>query len=257
MMEQKHEYAEYLGAKKFSNKRYSIHVKLFRHGMARAKIRYKKRKNLKQVWKGCDFLVFDECRREWVFDTWDCLQFLQMDKSARKWFRKVLHPCIGKYLLPNGSISAKLAEEDENEERQQWCDFMPKDIDVRLFGRDDVLSDERAKGRRLFFHTGADDLSRLEVNPLCPKDARPPLRLHVDKEKLLAIIRAEHPAFYERLRPHGYDDIEAISIYCTPLDVHPERVKGYPVVSYPCPVVYGLPDMEKEEQLVLEWMYRR
>jgi hypothetical protein len=59
------------------------------------------------------------------------------------------------------------------------------------------------------------------------------------------------------LRPHGYDAIEAISIYCTPLDDHPERVNGYPVVTYPCPVVYGLPDMEKEEQLVLEWMYRR
>ncbi len=34
-MEQKIEYAKYLGVKVFSNKYYSIHVMLFEHGMAR------------------------------------------------------------------------------------------------------------------------------------------------------------------------------------------------------------------------------
>ena len=44
-MEKKIEYAKYLGVKVFSNKYYSIHVMLFDHGMASARIRYKKRKN--------------------------------------------------------------------------------------------------------------------------------------------------------------------------------------------------------------------
>jgi hypothetical protein len=44
-MEKEIEYAKYLGVKVFSNKWYSIHVMLFDQGMARARIRYKKRKN--------------------------------------------------------------------------------------------------------------------------------------------------------------------------------------------------------------------
>ena len=118
-MEQKIEYAKYLGVKVFSNKRYSIHVMLFDHGMARVGMRYKKRKNQRQVW--CNFLNFDECRRESVYDTWDCLYFLQMDKVARRWFRKVLHPCFEKYLLQDGFISSEIAEEDDIKERQQCC----------------------------------------------------------------------------------------------------------------------------------------
>ena len=54
-MEKNVEYAKYLGVKVFSNKRYSIHVMLFDKGMARARIRYKKRKNERQLWRwGCD-----------------------------------------------------------------------------------------------------------------------------------------------------------------------------------------------------------
>ena len=116
-MEQKIEYAKYLGVKVFSNKYYSIHVMQFEQGMARVGMRYKKRKNRGKLW--CNFLNFDECRRESVYDTWDCLHFLQMDKTARRWFRKVLHPCFEKYLLPNGIISSEIAEEVEAKERQQ------------------------------------------------------------------------------------------------------------------------------------------
>ena len=118
-MEQNIEYAKYLGVKVFSNKYYSIHVMLFDQGMARVGMRYKKRKNRRQLW--CSFLTFDECRRESVYDTWDCLYFLQMDKTARRWFRKVLRPCFEKYLLPNGVISSEIAEDVENIERQQCC----------------------------------------------------------------------------------------------------------------------------------------
>ena len=121
-MEQKIEYAKYLGVKVFSNKWYSIHVMLFDHGMASVRIRYKKRKNERGLWRwGCNCLYFDECRRESVYDTWDCLYFLQMDKTARRWFRKVLRPCFEKYLLPNGVISFEIAEDVENIERQQCC----------------------------------------------------------------------------------------------------------------------------------------
>ena len=118
-MEQKKEYVKYLGAKVFSNKWYCIRVMLFDHGMARVRIRYKKRKNWWLLRNGSPGLCFDECRRESVYDTWDCLYYLCMDKTARKWFRKVLHPCIERFLLPNGHISSEIAEEIEKEERQQ------------------------------------------------------------------------------------------------------------------------------------------
>lgn len=120
-MEKKIEYAKYLGVKVFSNKYYSIHVMLFDHGMANARIRYKKRRE-GHLWRwGCDCLHFDECRRESVYDTWDCLYFLKRDKIARRWFRKVLNPCLGKFLLPNGHISSEMAERVESKERQQCC----------------------------------------------------------------------------------------------------------------------------------------
>ena len=126
-MEQKIEYVKYLGVKVFSNKRYSIHVMLFEQGMARVGMRYKKRKNERQLWRwGSNHLCFDECRRESVYDSWDCLHFLQMDKKARKWFRKVLHPCFEKYLLPNGIISSEIAEELERQERQQHAYRLPR-----------------------------------------------------------------------------------------------------------------------------------
>ena len=125
-MEQKIEYAKYLGVKVFSNKWYSIHVMLFDHGMARARIRYKKRKGQMQLWRcGCNCLCFDECRRESVYDTWECLHFLQMDKTARRWFRKVLHTCFENYLLPNGIISSEIAEEFESKEREQHAYRLP------------------------------------------------------------------------------------------------------------------------------------
>ena len=125
-MEQKIEYAKYLGVKVFSNKWYSIHVMLFDHGMARVGMRYKKRKNERQLWRwGSNHLCFDECRRESVYDTWDCLQFLQMDKVARRWFRKTLHPCFEKFLLPNGIISSEIAEEVESQERQLHAYRLP------------------------------------------------------------------------------------------------------------------------------------
>ena len=125
-METEHhiEYVKYLGTKVFSNRRYSIHVMLFDHGMARVEMRYKKRKNwwLVRRW-GSAGLCFDECRRESVYDTWDCLNYLRMDKTARKWFRRVLHPCIERFLLPNGVISSDIAEEIENKERQQQVEY--------------------------------------------------------------------------------------------------------------------------------------
>ena len=126
-MEQKIEYAKYWGVKAFSNKWYSIHVMLFDNGMARARVRYKKRKNQMQLWRrGCNCLCFDECRRESVYDTWECLHFLQMDKTARKWFRKVMHPCFERFLLPNGIISSEIAEEVESQERQQHTYRLPR-----------------------------------------------------------------------------------------------------------------------------------
>ena len=93
-----------------------------------------------------------------------------------------------------------------------------------------------------------------------PRHARPPLSLHVDKERLLDIIRTENPEFYEFLAPHGYDKIEHIRIFCYLTDDNPERVHGFITVKFPCPVFYEIPRnddpvLKEEEDRVLWWMY--
>ena len=208
-MEQKNEYAKYLGTKVFSNKKYNIRVKLFEHGLAEAEIDYIKRK----VLKGFMMLHFDDCKRECVFDTYDCLDYLSEDKVARRWFRRVLKPCFEKYLLPDGTISPELAQIDEQE---QWFHFYDnsKEVDMALFRRDDILTDPRYLNRNITFHTDKDDLSRLDFKKVHPSQPLPKLAIHCDYELLYKLLQDVSPEFYLRLSKYGYDTIEGISFMC-------------------------------------------
>lgn len=209
MTKQKVEYAKYLGTKVFSNKKYKIRVKLFEHGLAEAEIDYKKRK----VLKGFMMLHFDDCKRECVFDTYDCLDYLSEDKVARKWFRRVLKSCFEKYLLPDGTISSELARIDEQEQWFHFYDFT-KEVDMALFGRDDILTDPRFLNRNIVFHTEEDDLSRLDFKRVHPSQPLPMLAIHCDYQLLYNLLQDICPEFYQRLSKYGYDTIESISFMC-------------------------------------------
>ena len=209
MSEQKREYAKYLGTKVFSNKKYRIRVKLFDHGLAEADIEYKKRKAL----DGFMMLHFDDCKRECVFDTYDCLDYLSEDKVARKWFRRVLKPCFEKYLLPDGTISSELALLDQEEQHFHFFEFA-NDVDVALFGKDEILTDSRYLNRSITFHTGEDDLRHLDVKKVHSRQSLPPLAIHCDYQLLYKLLQEVCPEFYLRLSKYGYETIEGISFLC-------------------------------------------
>ena len=93
-----------LGIKKFSNKEYSIEIKFYEHRLAYADIDdklWRRRRQKKNVlWM--TFLIFDGCTSESMYDYFDCLDTLQYDKVARRWFMRQLRYCTDGLLLPNG-----------------------------------------------------------------------------------------------------------------------------------------------------------
>ena len=253
MSEQKREYAEYLGTKVFSNKKYRIRVKLFEHGLAVAEIDYKKRKAL----NGFFMLHFDDCKRECVFDTYDCLDYLSEDKVARRWFRRVLKPCFEKYLLPDGIVSSKLARIDEQEKWFHFYDFA-NEVDMAVFGRDEILKDPRYQNRNITFHTGEEDLSRLDFKKVHPIQSLPMLAIHCDYQLLYKLLQEVCPEFYQRLSKYGYDTIEDISFMCyfgekdkkgnTYICHYAQVGVEYPKLA-PC---YVMPDISEDEEIIIK-----
>lgn len=103
-MPEREEKAKLLGIKKFSNKEYSIEIKFYEHRLAYAdiddKLRWRRRQKKNVPWM--TFLIFDGCTSESMYDYFDCLDTLQYDKVARRWFMRQLRYCTDGLLLPNG-----------------------------------------------------------------------------------------------------------------------------------------------------------
>ena len=103
-MPEREEKAKLLGIKKFSNKEYSIEIKFYEHRLAYAdiddKLRWRRRQKKNEPWM--TFLIFDGCTSESMYDYFDCLDTLQYDKVARRWFMRQLRYCTDGLLLPNG-----------------------------------------------------------------------------------------------------------------------------------------------------------
>ena len=103
-MPEREEKAKLLGIKKFSNKEYSIEIKFYEHRLAYAdiddKLRWRRRQKKNVPWM--TFLIFDGCTSESMYDYFDCLDTLQYNKVARRWFMRQLRYCTDGLLLPNG-----------------------------------------------------------------------------------------------------------------------------------------------------------
>ena len=218
-MEEERKFAKYIGTKYFSNKKYSIRVALYDHGMARVSMVYKR--SQKFVWDcrrsstGKDMLFFDECKKESVWDYDDCFNFLRKSKVAQRWFRKTLRPCIEPFILPCDRVDSQLADEYDNESRGTWRGDI-EEIDSRLFGREDIFADERVFNFDIIFWNDEDDLENIDwVAPAhIPKRyaSPPPLYVHCDLERLKEISQMVVPDVYNRLvDKYGADKIEKIS----------------------------------------------
>lgn len=97
-------YAKLLGIKRFSNREYSIMIKLYEHQMAYADIDDKlwRRRRQKKNRPWMTFLIFDGCTSESMYDYFDCLDTLQYNKVARRWFMRQLRHCTDGLMRPNG-----------------------------------------------------------------------------------------------------------------------------------------------------------
>jgi hypothetical protein len=105
--------AKLIGKKRFSNKAYTINVRLYEYNMARVEVDSKKRFRGKSNWHG-GYIPFDDCITESSYDYVETLERMQVDKGARRWLRKVMRHCVEGLTKPNGNMDWKKVHEKEN-----------------------------------------------------------------------------------------------------------------------------------------------
>lgn len=108
-----------IGEKYFSNKVYTIKVKLYEHEMATVHVDCKKRFRGRNYHGG--YIPFDECITESMYDYTETLERMDVDKGARKWLRKVMKHCTQGMVKPNGNIDWQKVNEKENKVYHKSC----------------------------------------------------------------------------------------------------------------------------------------
>ena len=83
--------AKLIEKKRFSNRAYSIDVKIYEHNMARVEVNCKRRFRGRGYHGG--YIPFDECILESMYDYTETLERMNVNKGARKWLRKVMKHC--------------------------------------------------------------------------------------------------------------------------------------------------------------------
>lgn len=266
-MEREEKFTKFIGTRYFSNKKYGIRVALYDHGMARARIFYKK--NAINPWHcgpnqmADNYLCFDECKYESVWDYFECQNYLRDSKIARRWFRKTLQPCLEPFLLPDGDISIELAREYDNVSRGSWYGFIDE-IDTHLFDREDLFADDKMYDYRLVFWNNEDDFKNLNwVNksPFPQRRIAPPLYVHCELELLKEISKKVVPDTYNRLvDTYGEDKIEEIHLRVRPRLIEEEKPYdrifhgGYQFLLPSVADFWEIPRDDKvDEKILLKW----
>ena len=108
----------YLYTKRFTNKNVDIKVQLYEMDMAIVNITVKSayRYYMNQCYKlnlPCGSRArFDYCKHEALWEYVECLNLLRFDKVARRWLRRVMHPIVAPYLMPNGKMNYRKATDE-------------------------------------------------------------------------------------------------------------------------------------------------
>ena len=105
--------ANLIEEKYFSNKAYTIRVRLYEHEMAQIEVDCKKRYNPRKFRGGC--FCFDDCILESMYDYTETLERMDKDKGARKWLRKVMKHCTQGLEKPAGEWDWDKVYEKGNE----------------------------------------------------------------------------------------------------------------------------------------------
>ena len=108
----------YLYTKRFTNKNVDIKVELYEMDMAIVDItvkpayRYYQRQCYKMNLSYGSRARFDYCKQEALWEYVQCLNLLRFDKVARRWLRRVMHPIVAPYLMPNGKMNYRKATDE-------------------------------------------------------------------------------------------------------------------------------------------------
>ena len=107
----KKERVKSLGSKTFSNRMYTIKIDFYDHNMADATIDLKPWRSGR--WHNHQhfcYIPFDECITESMYDYEECLQMLDLDKVARRWFIRQMRHCTEGLLRQDGRPDMDAAE---------------------------------------------------------------------------------------------------------------------------------------------------
>lgn len=107
----KKERVKSLGSKAFSNRMYTIKIDFYDHNMADATIDLKPWRSGR--WHNHQhfcYIPFDECITESMYDYEECLQMLDLDKVARRWFIRQMRHCTEGLLRQDGRPDMDAAE---------------------------------------------------------------------------------------------------------------------------------------------------
>ena len=94
----------YLRTERFTNKIVDIMVKT----AYRYYIRLCNRMDL--LWESS--ARFDYCKQEALWEYVQCLNLLRFDKVACSWLRRVMHPIVAPYIMPNGKMNYRKATDE-------------------------------------------------------------------------------------------------------------------------------------------------
>lgn len=221
------EYAKLLGTKKFSNKEYSIKIKFYEHKMAYAdiddKLWRRRGQNKNRPWM--TFLIFDGCTSESMYDYFDCLDTLQYNKVARRWFMRQLRHCTDGLMLPNGyqdyeKVYERMYQnEHRTANRYNYCfedskkALPPEQLRTLLEMLPEAAHDENV---RVTFLSEGD-----ETRMIAQKDGGYVKDIGKPESFRLELIQKVLPDFYEKVKRERTLDNCTISIaitWLTPTD---------------------------------------
>lgn len=199
--------AKLIGRKNFSNKRFRIDIDLYEEGMARVKIINKKLIHRPFICR--NYLCFDECRTESMYDLTDLLPSLNSCKVSRRWFRRIMQHCTNGYTTNDGRFDFKKVREDENKRFHQ-TEVMMKLNAGHLKVLKEFLPDVFKYGFRTIYTYSLS----LQTDPLRPNfdrmsengrrifmrkySKRPPI-YKIENDVLLKMLEHLDFAFYNKL----------------------------------------------------------
>lgn len=110
--------AAHIDTKTFNNRKYIIKIERYEHNMARVWVEYK-RHNPTKKGRRFAYAPLDECKVESMSDYMECLECLDEDKVAGRWFMREVRFYTADFLLADGRIDWERARAVDESRRTE------------------------------------------------------------------------------------------------------------------------------------------